>query len=452
MAASASEQLATERERYEVALKAFARTLDPHSRYLTPEEARAFALELDENKRVGIGVELIKTVIDAWTPPATMIVEEVFPGSAAYGVLSRGSQLRLITVRGKELKDLRRNPSQRDQLAVTEQAPEVELEIVGQAGTVSLKAETFDWNSVQGLNMQRNRRSIGYIKVRAFTFGMAKAVEQWIRRLETETAAEAILLDLRGNGGGLLDEALKLADLLKDGGFVVRKTGNPKKPHLSVLGSERSFSAEVPGTVTERPVVLLVDSDSASATEIFTAAVWKDLLVLGDRTFGKGIGQNSIPVDEGPNYLGGALWITTFRYEFEEGFSPQFKGISPHIEVPHPGLAPIIAARDARGETTFLREEDYGAKAIQPSAQGREPVPSERLRSLIAELEEDPQNVEAICKDVADCQLERALAYLAKIVDIKSGELTAQVGPRKPTPHGRDSHLARSAASAAFAR
>jgi carboxyl-terminal processing protease len=132
--------------------------------------------------------------------------------------------------------------------------------------------------------------------------------------------AEGLVLDLRGNTGGLLDEAVLVSSQFVEGGVIVRTKGRTRP--------ERSFEAEGDAIPRDVPMVVLVDSGSASAAEIVTGALRDHgrATVVGQRTFGKGVFQE---VDELSN--GGALSLTAGTYYLPKGENISGRGIAPAV-------------------------------------------------------------------------------------------------------------------------
>jgi carboxyl-terminal processing protease len=148
---------------------------------------------------------------------------------------------------------------------------------------------------------------ISYVRIRQFTPGVARQVEGVLREL-LEEGMRGVILDLRYDGGGVLEEAVDLADLFLDSGTIVGVRAR------DVPGETRSARAS--GTLPPIPLAVLVNQDSASASEIFAGAIQDHRrgVVVGVRTFGKGSVQRIIPIGED-----GALKITTAYYTLPSG-------------------------------------------------------------------------------------------------------------------------------------
>jgi len=176
-----------------------------------------------------------------------------------------------------------------------------------------------------GLRMVDGRK-LGYARLAAFSEGAHGAVRHAVRKLERQ-GARGLVLDLRGNGGGLLQEAVLVASVFLPEGEVVVSTDSRSQGH-AVYKSKG-------GNLTALPIVVLIDGNTASAAEIVTAALADDAgaTVVGSRSFGKGVFQEEIDLSNG-----GALKLTVGEY-----FTPTGKNLAGH------GIAPDVAARDLPG-------------------------------------------------------------------------------------------------------
>ena len=161
---------------------------------------------------------------------------------------------------------------------------------------------------------------LGYARLAAFSEGAHGRLRQAIRRLQRK-GAKGLVLDLRGNGGGLLDEAVLVGSVFVEDGLIVSTKGRSK--------AERKYEA-VGGAIDEDvPVVVLVDRGTASASEIVAGAI-KDRgrgTVVGTRTFGKGVFQEIQPLSNG-----GLLDITVGQYFLPNGENIGNKGVKPTVE------------------------------------------------------------------------------------------------------------------------
>ena len=235
---------------------------------------------------------------------------------------------------------------------------------------------------------------IGYIRLTTFseqtTPGLIKAVKEFQNELDNDL--KGIVLDLRNNPGGLLSEAVSVADSFLELGEIVSTRGKD--------GKDSTHHYSRPGDIINGlPLVVLINSGSASASEIVAGALkdHKRAIILGKRSFGKGSVQTVIPL---PGH--GAMRLTTARYYTPSGISIQAKGISPDIEVEVAKIEPI--------DFGIAREED-----LRGALDTSEDNPS----SENAELKEKNEKMQ----DKLDFQLSRALDLIrgsAVFRDLKS--------------------------------
>ena len=165
---------------------------------------------------------------------------------------------------------------------------------------------------------QAGGRPVGYIRLLGFSRGAHAELRQGVERLD-ERGAEGLVIDLRGNGGGLLDEAVLTSSVFVEDGTIVSTKGRTQP--------DKTFEA-VGDSVEPRPTVVLINGDSASASEIFTAALNDAGVadVVGEKSFGKGVFQEVIALENG-----GALDITVGEYLTRDGVSLAGDGIEPEI-------------------------------------------------------------------------------------------------------------------------
>ena len=235
---------------------------------------------------------------------------------------------------------------------------------------------------------------IGYIRLTTFseqtTPGLIKAVKEFQNELDNDL--KGIVLDLRNNPGGLLSEAVSVADSFLELGEIVSTRGKD--------GKDSTHHYSRPGDIINGlPLVVLINSGSASASEIVAGALkdHKRAIILGKRSFGKGSVQTVIPL---PGH--GAMRLTTARYYTPSGISIQAKGITPDIEVEVAKIEPI--------DFGIAREEDL---------RGALDTSEDNSSSENAELKEKNEKMQ----DKLDFQLSRALDLIrgaAVFRDLKS--------------------------------
>ncbi|HXW41627.1 MAG TPA: S41 family peptidase, partial [Xanthobacteraceae bacterium] len=188
---------------------------------------------------------------------------------------------------------------------------------------------------------------VGYIRITQFNEQTTDGLKQAINDLNSQLGADKIkgyIVDLRNNPGGLLDQAISVSDTFLEKGEIVSTRGrNPEET--------QRFNAR-PGDMTKgKPVIVLINGGSASASEIVAGALQdhKRATLIGTRSFGKGSVQTIIPLGAG----NGALRLTTARYYTPSGRSIQAKGISPDIEVLQDVPASLKSDTDTKGEASL---------------------------------------------------------------------------------------------------
>ena len=229
---------------------------------------------------------------------------------------------------------------------------------------------------------------MGYLRISQFNEKTAVSLDKSIKALNSEFGGKipGIILDLRGNPGGLLDQSIKVTSAFLDGGEVVSTRGR------HAVDTER-YNAKRGQKLKGVPVIVLVDGSSASASEIVAGALQdrNRALIVGMTSFGKGSVQSVIPLRNGRD---GALRLTTARYYTPAGRSIQGTGISPDVFISY-------ALDDGEGNKGGLKESDL------PNAIKNEKEEAEDKAAEI-DIEYPPEGFEV--KD--DYQLKRAIEIL----------------------------------------
>src|SRR5690606_5302095 len=186
----------------------------------------------------------------------------------------------------------------------------------------------------------RREGDLGYIRITSFSEQTEEGLKEAVEELQREVGDDlkGILLDLRNNPGGLLDQAIAVSDAFIDQGEIVSTRGRTKE-------DAQRYNATRGQLVPDLPMVVLINGGSASASEIVAGALQdhKRALIVGTDSFGKGSVQTIIPI---PGH--GAIRLTTARYYTPSGRSIQAMGIQPDIEISQAHLEPVQAAISRR--------------------------------------------------------------------------------------------------------
>ncbi|MFN3200468.1 MAG: S41 family peptidase [Bradymonadia bacterium] len=308
------------------AAEGMMQTLDPYSEFLDPARYTAFKAEA-EGRYAGIGLEV------RLRGGRHHIVSVLPGGPAADSGLQQGdviTHLGEISVEGWSIDTLIEEIRGPVGSAVTltvrrgEKARQLELT----RAEIELPAVEVHWPDEDILTL----------RLRAFQRGTAEAVTDAVEEaLESEQPPKAVILDLRGNPGGLLEEAVAVADVCLDEGAVVITRRRGAQP------TQRS--AKSGGVLSAMPLVVIVDEASASASEIVAGALQdhRRAVVMGKKTFGKGTVQSIYPVGEAS-----AAKITVARYLTPNGRPIDGVGVTPDVEVPASGDAIKVAVEHLR--------------------------------------------------------------------------------------------------------
>ncbi len=241
-----------------------------------------------------------------------------------------------------------------------------------------------------------------YVRVSGFDKNVTKSV---LEGLKANSKAKGIVLDLRGNPGGLLNQAVGLSNLFIKEGVLVSQKGKNKEENLEYKANGRA-------PYTNLPIAVLVNGGSASASEIVAGALQdhKRAVIIGEKTFGKGSVQMLLPVNKDE-----AIKITTARYYLPSGRTIQAKGITPDIVI-YPGKVP-------ENENKFsLKEADLKHHLEQELKKLDDKTPNSKEVDKDKKNEEEKEVTPKMIND--DIQLKTAIDSLKtwSIVDEKMDE------------------------------
>ena len=285
---------------------------DQFSQYLTPDETREFrqtvagelegvGLSVEEDRR---GLSVLRAfddspAADAGIKPGELVIE--VNGKSIAGVPSQVATGRIKGPAGTRVK-----------LEVAD--PET-----GRTRTLDLKREKIDVPAAEGRTVSRGGRDYGVVEFTTFSEGAHGALRAEIDE-QLKKDVDGLVLDLRGNGGGLLSEAVLVSSIFIEDGLITYTKGRTQP--------RREFDAQGDAIDENLPLVVLVDGGSASASEIVTGAMRdrKRATIVGTRTFGKGVYQEVQPLSNG-----GVLDITVGEYFLPEGENIQKKGVKPAV-------------------------------------------------------------------------------------------------------------------------
>ena len=287
---------------------------DPYTDYLDATQFRLLSRET-HSTYPGIGVSVLPT-------PAGLEVVATKPGPAARAGIRRGELS--ITVNGRPVAGT--TPSFAASRLLGPAGTTVVLGIRRDGFRLHFEVvrRTIEAPTVQTRLLQDAKVRVGYVKLDEFRLGATPLVARALRSLERQDAA-GIVLDLRGNPGGVFDQAVGVSSLFLERGVIVTLVGVHSGRHV--------YSAH--GGGTRLPLVVLVNRLSASAAEIVAAALQDNrrAVIVGENTFGKALVQSIHPLGNG-----GALRLTTAHYITPSGADISLRGVTPDLDaVDDPG-------------------------------------------------------------------------------------------------------------------
>ncbi|MBN9071486.1 MAG: S41 family peptidase [Rhizobiales bacterium] len=333
----------------ENAINGMLTSLDPHSSYMNAEAAKDMRVQTKgEFGGLGIEVTMENDLVKVITP-----IDDT-PAAKA-GVLA-GDYISKID--GEEVRGLTLNDAV-DKMRGAVNTP-IKLEILRKGADKPLEITVVrDIIKVKAVKY-RVEDDIGYMKITSFTEKTYDDLQAAIEKIKSQIPKDKLkgyVLDLRLNPGGLLDQAVSVSDTFLDRGEIVSTRGRDPK-------DVSRFDARAGDDIDGKPLIVLINGGSASASEIVAGALQdhRRATVVGTQSFGKGSVQTIIPLPES-----GALRLTTALYYTPSGKSIQGKGITPDVKVEQP-LPDELKGRDvSRGESDLkghikgVEESDAGS-------------------------------------------------------------------------------------------
>ena len=320
----------------ESAINGMLAGLDPHSSYMDAKSFRDMQVQT-RGEFGGLGIEvtmedgLIKVVAPIDETPAAKA------GIMANDVITHLDDEAVQGLTLNQAVEKMRGPvNTKIRLKIMRKGMEKPLEI----------AITRDVIRVRSVRSNLNGDDVGYIRVTQFNEQTTEGVRRAINDLSSQAGdkLKGYIVDLRNNPGGLLDQAISVSDAFLERGEIVSTRGRNAE-------ETQRFNARAGDLTKNKPVIVLINGGSASASEIVAGALQdhKRATIVGTRSFGKGSVQTIIPLGSG----NGALRLTTARYFTPSGRSIQAKGITPDIEVLQEVPEELKARTDTRGESSL---------------------------------------------------------------------------------------------------
>lgn len=327
--------------------------LDPHSKYYSAEQFQKIKNETS-GKESSIGITLRAESREDQSKGA-MIIKTIAPNSPAE---KAGLQIgdRIVTIDQTPTDQL--SIAQAEQLLQGVKGSTVQLEFFHKGELKERQIVRADI-TLPSLTKARRYGQFAYLSLSRFQEGSSEEIADALLALEIESKTanapiQGVILDLRNNHGGLLSAAIDVADLFLTQGVITYTTGQATQHQKQYLATEREL-------ITEIPLIILINQQSASAAEIVAGALQdhQRALIVGENSYGKGSVQYAVPLNNGD-----AIRYTIARYYTPDGKSIQDEGITPDIFIPDLKVSPKtdkngIDKRSHSHEDHFTQQKRY---------------------------------------------------------------------------------------------
>lgn len=327
------------------AINGLLKSLDPHSSFMTAEMYK----ELEVGTRgsfggIGIEITIVKDILTVVSPieDTPAYKAGIKAGDQILRIDGQPTKDILITEAVKRLRGPKDTP-----VTIT-----IFREEMAKPKDVVITRSTIQIKSVRSRIYDDH---VGYLRITSFQERTAEDVKRAIRDMEAKAnPLKGIVIDLRNNPGGLLNQSVEVSDAFLKAGVIVSTRGRSKE-------MESKVTARDDGDEPSCPLIVLVNEGSASASEIVSGALQDNgrALIIGTQTFGKGSVQTVIPLENGA-----AVKLTTARYYTPNGRSIQAEGITPDIVV-----KPARPAEEAADDQQ-IREKDLRGHIKSPNENG----------------------------------------------------------------------------------
>ena len=299
------------------AINGVLQSLDPYSAYMSPELFKSMQTETKgEFGGLGIEISMEAGVVRVISPIDNTPASKAGIKAGDYIVKINGEQ-----VQGKSLMEavkLMRGPIDTSiNLTVRRKGKRKAIQF-------NIKREIIEVSSVDAKII---KNKVGYVRLKSFNENSDEQVFSKIRQFEKKNKTVGYIFDLRNNPGGLLNQAISITDFFLDDGEILSTKGRK-------AFENRKFFARKGDGINGKPIIVLINNGSASASEIFAGALkdHKRAIILGEKTYGKGSVQSIIPLQNG-----GGMRLTISKYYLPSGKSISGIGVKPDILIEETG-------------------------------------------------------------------------------------------------------------------
>ena len=393
---------ADEKKMLEAAMNGMLTELDPHSSYLNLDDLKDFN-DKTQGEFGGLGIQITSD------RGAIRVISPIDDTPAYRAGIKAGDYITKID--DEQVFDMTLNQAVKKMKG--RPGTKVKLTVIGEDNeprTLTLKRDIIKVKSVKYREVQladsdEDSPKIGYIRISEFGATTVKELTDSIKNLE-KSKVVGYILDVRNNPGGYLTAAIGVSDVFLDNGEIVSTRGKEK------IDIERSFATS--GDLTNgKPIVVLINHGSASASEIVAGALQDNgrALVMGSQSFGKGSVQQQKPLGDGT-----AIHITIARYYTPSGRSIQNEGITPDVEV-----------LQSKVKVLEKRDSDYSEASFKNSLKNDDAKKTKKKSSDSDKSRKDDDDDEDVDllnltdeeKDARDYQLQQGLNMVIAMTKMK---------------------------------
>lgn len=333
----------------ESAINGMLTSLDPHSSYMSPKSFKDMQVQT-RGEFGGLGIEV--TMEDG----LVKVVAPIDETPAARAGIRAGDVITHLD--GDQVQGLSLNQAVDKMRGPVNSPITLTIKRDGAAEPLQIKIVR-DTIRIRSVRSREEGGDIGYLRITQFNEQTFDGLRDQIEKIAKDIPADKLkgyVLDLRNNPGGLLDQAISVSDAFLERGEIVSTRGRN-------ADESQRYNARAGDLTKGKPVIVLVNGGSASASEIVAGALQdhKRATLVGTRSFGKGSVQTIIPLGQN-----GAIRLTTARYYTPSGRSIQAKGIEPDIEVLQDTPEDLKGKDDTKGEASLkghLKNPADGAPA-----------------------------------------------------------------------------------------
>lgn len=378
---------ADEKKMLEAAMNGMLGALDPHSSYLSADDFKEFS-DKSHGEFGGLGIQITsdRGAVRVISPIDDTPADKAGIKAGDYITHIDGEQVFDLTL-NQAVKKMKGRPGTKVELTVVSDDGESKTMTLKRA-IIKVKSVKFEEKALAGADLDdKETPRVGYVRISDFGATTARDLKEAMESLEKKNVV-GYVVDVRNNPGGYLTAAIEVSDAFLDGGEIVSTRGKAE------TDIERVYAN--PGDMANgKPVVVLINHGSASASEIVAGALQDNGrgIVMGSQSFGKGSVQQQKPLGDGT-----AIHITIARYYTPSGRSIQNEGITPDVEVLH-----------SKVEVLEKRESDYSEASFKNSLKNDKKKDDDKKSSKKDSEEDEDKELTDEEKDAQDYQLQRAM-------------------------------------------